>query len=492
MRLRLRAIAAWCASALLLAAAGCGVPRRQEAVTIVHAGRPLTLDPHAHRELLTRSVLANCFEGLVGFDPDMRIVPLLAERWENPDELTWVFHLRAGVKFHNGKPMTANAAVTSLWRAGRNSTSQIQSQMELVDTVYAGDSLTVVLRTGRANAILLNRLTKLAILSEEPSQAVQTDSGMTEMPAGTGPYVITSWRKDGGMEMTRWSGYWGAPPSAPLLRLVFVSGHEQSAELLRRGQADIVAGIEPDDRRALTSLPGIRLLSRPGLAVRYLRVDPTFKPYSDPAVRRAISLAIDRQLLVDSVAAGYGHPAGQMVTPAVFGCNPALQPQRPQPDSARTLMSAAGYRIGQVLELDVLDTRRELGRLIQRQLNRAGFACSLVVHDRESFFRGTGRKSRFYLSALVANSGDASDVLMMGDVDRNRLATAAGIMDPGRRQEALQKHMAEFTARSVFIPLYSEDDISAVSDRVIWQPRLDMMVLGKEIKLKHLDTDFLR
>ncbi|MCU0607868.1 MAG: ABC transporter substrate-binding protein [Candidatus Edwardsbacteria bacterium] len=479
----------WRIVALMLAVSGCA-RQRPQTVGIVFDGRPLTLDPNAHREIVTRSVLSNCFEGLVGFDPEMRITPLLAGRWENPDDVTWVFHLRPGVRFHNGRPLDAAAVVGSFRLVSGPAVSQPGGRLEDIDTVYAADSATVVVRTVRPNAVLLNRLTKLYIVSGRPPRAVARDTGAVAMLAGTGPYTIDSWRGDR-MALTRWPGYWGPAPAAAGLRLLFREGHRGTAELLRRGDADIAAGINTRDAGRIERLGGVRLLRRPGLAVRYLRADPAVKPYSDPAVRRAISLALDRQQLVDSTAAGYGRPASQMVTAAVFGFNPALPPLGCDPDSARALLAAAGYRGGPALLLDVIGTRRDLGALIQRQLRRAGFACSLAVHGREEFFRGTGRPSHFFLSAVASNSGDASGALALGRAGGGEAATS-GIMDPGRRLEALQEAMAAFTARLEFIPLFSEDDLSAVSDRVDWHPRQDLMVLGKEVTISRRDTDVLR
>lgn len=468
---------------LIIAAAGCSKDKGQsDQVTVVHDGAPLTFDPNGHREVVTRSVLSNCFEGLVGFDPQLRIVPQLASSWENPDDLTWVFHLRPGVRFHNGRALTSEDVVRTFRSFAQRSTNT-GIRLGSVDTVFASDSLSVVVKTSRPDAVLLNQLTKLYIVSEAPPVYFPSDTGAVSMPAGTGPYLIDYWR-DGRMSLKAWDGYREPRPQVGTLVFLFLEGHRGTEELLRQGGADIAAGLNARDADRISKIPKIQLLRRPGLAVRYLRVDASVRPYHDPRVRRAISLALDRQSLVDSTAAGYGRPASQMVTEIVFGFNPSLPALRHDPDSARILLAAAGYRAGKpVLLLDVLETRLNLGRLIARQLQQVGFTCSLCVHGREEFFLGAGRPSRFFLSAVASTSGDAGGALSLD----GRAGGALSIMNPAQRLGAMQKAMAAFTSRLEYIPLFSEDDLSAISDRVEWRPRQDMLVLGKEIALKRRD-----
>ncbi len=465
---------------LVWATAGClprGAP--QKTVTIVHDGAPLTLDPNAHREIVTRSVLSNCFEGLVGFDPKMSIVPLLAAYWENPDDLTWVFHLRPHVRFHNGRDMDAQSVVTTFRNFARRSLNT-GLRLGSVDTVFAPDSLTVVVKTKRPDPVLLNQLTKFYIVSETPPVCFPSDTGMVCLPAGTGPYTIGSWSGEQ-MFLEAWDSYWDSLPRVRRLRLLFRLGHRGTEGLLHRGEADIAAGLNARDAYRISKISGIRLRRQPGLAVRYLWADTRSKPFSDPRVRQAVSLALDRQALVDSTAAGYGRAASQMVTEVVFGFNPLLPPLKYDPDSARALLRSAGYRgRGPFLRLDVLEARKDLGRLIQRQLEEAGFTCSLCVHGRDEFFRGGTRPSHFFLSAVASTSGDASGVLGLD----GRGGGSVSVMDPAQRLQAMQKALAVFTSRLEYIPLFSEDDLSAVSDRVEWQPRQDMLVLGKEISIK--------
>lgn len=456
-----------------------GTQQAPNEVTILYDGSPLTLNPNAHREVLTRSVLANCFEGLVGFDSEMRVVPLLAASWENPDDLTWVFILRPGVRFHNGRTLDAAAVVNSLttvvkWNEGSGPGTW------LIDTIYQGGTDTVVVRTRKPDPILLNRLTKVYIVSKTPQQQLESDSGSISMPSGTGPYIIEYWRGDS-MGLKAYDDYWGQNIAIPRLKLFFKKDRIGQRHLFDKRLVDIVPNIKVEELKAFNKIKGMGLRRREGLVVRYLRVDPRVEPYNQKKIRKAISLAIDRQSLVDSLVGGYGRPANQMVTPVVFGYHPFLPPLGYHPDSARILIAASGYRQRKPeLVLDALEIRADLARMIKRQLEAAGFACSLCLHGREEFFRGSGRPSYFFLSAVAANSGDASGVLALGGLD----TLGEGEMKPAARKEILQRAMQLFIERLEYIPLFSEDDVSLVSDRIQWQPRQDMMILGKEILFK--------
>lgn len=103
---------------------------------------PTSLDPHLQDEVNTFSVLGNIYEGLTEFDADMQVQPALAVRWENPDDLTWRFHLRRGVRFHDGRPLTAADVVFSLNRARSHPQSRVASYLVAVRDVQALDSST--------------------------------------------------------------------------------------------------------------------------------------------------------------------------------------------------------------------------------------------------------------------------------------------------------------------------------------------------------------
>ncbi len=139
----------------------------------VHSA-PQSFDPHLQNEILTSAVLANLYDGLTEFDEESRVVAALASEWRNPDERTWVFRLRPGVVFHDGRPLTARDVLFSLERARHHSGSGLASYLVEVETVRSTDAATIEIRTKRPFAALLAKLTAIAIVpASSPAEIVE-------------------------------------------------------------------------------------------------------------------------------------------------------------------------------------------------------------------------------------------------------------------------------------------------------------------------------
>src|SRR5512137_860025 len=140
---------------LALLATGCG-PGRRGVLVIAEGGGAVSLDPHTQDEFVTINILSNVYEGLVGFDPNLKIVPLLAEGYDNPYSNAWRFHLRRGARFHDGRPVQALDVVYSLKRARDHPQSIFAGAMSYILRISDLDSLTVEIRTDRPRSTLIN------------------------------------------------------------------------------------------------------------------------------------------------------------------------------------------------------------------------------------------------------------------------------------------------------------------------------------------------
>ena len=263
---------------------------------------PVALDPHLHLDLVAASVLSNIYEGLVGFDAEMSLRPALASSWESPDDLTWVFRLREDVFFHDGRRLTARDVLASFDRVRNHPQSQQESILVAVDSWRAQDPETVEVRTRLPYPILLNKLAQVMIGPADSPDLITT-------PVGTGPFRFVT-RRPGAIELAPHDRYWRGPPVAPAVTFHLEPDAEVRVNGLLEGRFDLIQDLSSTLRSAVRTSHQTRLVGRDSLLVNYLRLLRSEPPFSDPRVREAIRIGLDREELVRELLAGLGTPAG--------------------------------------------------------------------------------------------------------------------------------------------------------------------------------------
>lgn len=484
--------------ALVCLSAGCAqepAPRdERRPLRIGVHGDPSSLDPHLQSEVIAQWVLGNVYDTLVAFDVNMGLMPWLAERWENPSDRVVRFHLRAGVTFHDGRPFTAADVEFSLARARHHPRSRSAGSLVGIEEVRVIDPRTVELLTAEHYPILLNKLAFLHIVPAGSADEI-------ERPVGTGAYRLAAFERGAKVGLEAFADHWRGVPGEPRAEYHFVSDPDERLERLLAGELDLVNELAPDDVARLEETPGFQVLSRSGLVVTYLQMNPGVAPFSDPRVRRALDLAFDRQALVRDVLLGHGRPVGQMVSPNVYGYAPELEPPPPDRDTARRLLAEAGH--GDGLEL-TLEHREGLGSLepVARQLAEIGVRLELVARPwSEMYPRLQSGAVPFYMGGWVCTSGDASDFLDMkahtyepergygasnsnrfSDPELDRLIEAAGTMRMEARLEVLEQALRRLDGEHVFIPLYTPYDLYGAREGLGWTPRQDGRVYAYEME----------
>ena len=299
-----------------------GIERSQDPLRIYLHGEPSVLDPHLQSEAVAQTVLGNIFETLVAFDANMRIEPLLAESWDNPSDLIWRFRLRQGIYFHDGTELTLDDVMFSLKRAMEHPESRQKGALVAVSEVRSTGSWTLELVTSKPYPILLNRLAMLGIVPRDsPDRIVE--------PVGSGPYRFIS-RSGNRLQLEAVADHWRREDLVPRVEYVFESDAAARADALISGAADVIDEVAVEDVARLESSEGSSVASFTSLRVSYLHMDPTSAPFTDPRVRQAVHLAVDRQALVDTLHRGHALAAGQMVSRNIFGYNPKLAARRPR------------------------------------------------------------------------------------------------------------------------------------------------------------------
>ncbi|MDI6739946.1 MAG: ABC transporter substrate-binding protein [Candidatus Edwardsbacteria bacterium] len=466
---------------------------------------PVTLDPHLNGESATWTVLGNMFEGLVGFDREMRLIPLLAESWENPDDLTWVFHLRKHVRFHDGATFTADDAVFSLLRAKNHPQSKIRSALTSVCGIAATDPYTVVIKTIDPTPILLNKLVSMYILTKKYAQS-HDDAFLAENPSGTGPYKFAAWEKKAGVTLVKNAGYWGKPPLVERVVFKEMRSRQDRGNALLSGEVDLIRGVPADAFETIRRDSRTKLILGPGLMVSYLGLDLTGKcpAFLKPRVRQAIYAGIDIDGIIKRRLNNYGKASGQLVSSSIFGFNPEII--RPPYDTtkAKVLLQMAGHQKGFAITLDVPENAKGVGEDIASDLDKIGIRVVLSTAPWSVFYNKiTKGQSAFFLVGWDCTGGDASDffdaclhspknIFGYGSANLGRYANrrmdqmieqSNQTINPRQRQVYLQEIMKFAIDELPLIPLYTQDTFYGGCKEIIWTPRLDERIYAAEIKI---------
>jgi peptide/nickel transport system substrate-binding protein len=303
---------------------------------------------HPYRNVATTAnfVLPALYDTLVTFNNQGQVVPRLATHWENRDPLTWVFHLRRGVVFSNGEPLTAQglAAVWNALREGEAASYTLAREVEPFAAITAENDHTLVIRLHEPNALLPQYLHTLYAAPAGYWAKVGWD-GIAEAPIGTGPFVVESWSHES-IAMRANPSSWRAPK---IDTLAFRVAPEPTARLqaLLTGQVDAIIAVDPEQEPVLVA-EGMRVHQRKGMRILCIALDTTTpgSPMADARVRRALNHAVNKQRIADALWNGRVTPATQGAITDAFGYDQALQSYAYDPAKARALLKEAGYETG--------------------------------------------------------------------------------------------------------------------------------------------------
>lgn len=367
---------------------------------VVYAEEPKNL--HTQIDSGTEGVYVQMqiFDSLLILGPNGEFVPGLAtEMPEQPDDSTYIFKLRQGVTFHNGKPFVADDVVWTFDRllgkfpdVQSTQAARFAAQIESVEKI---DDYTVQfnLKQPWADFIPLMAGDKyMRILQREVEAENPQEFGMSVV-VGTGPFKLKEWIPGDHLTLERFDGYWGEP--AYVDEIVYRAIPEEATRMnsLKAGEIDILLAPALKDLGELESDEKFKVLAADGGNMKRLALNTTRDPFADKRVRQAIAYAVDRQEIVDGIYYGYA-TVGQGILPP---WNPANDPDQTfypyDPDKATQLLSEAGYGDGNQLEFEIITTDAteyvDLSTLISAQLERVGIKTSILPLDKAAFTERT-------------------------------------------------------------------------------------------------------
>lgn len=366
---------------------------------------PPSLNPYQIFSEKTLTILQQTLEGLVRFGPGGEIEPALAESWERVDDLTMRFHLRKGVRFHDGEPFDARSVKFSLEKYVAPETRYPgYGFVETISSVRIVDDYTVEVVTNRPDGLLLNRLAAWVHIVPRAYYEKAGDEGFAQHPVGTGPFKFESWNKGRRIVFSANRSYWvkGLPRLDGLVFKFLPSARQ--VEALLSGELDV-----------LLNLPGTRTMEVQSSTSAYVLKKPTFytvvgnfnlarEPLSKKGVRRALNMAIDRRALVRYDLLGNGLPIASVTLPGQFGHNKTLKPYPYDPDAARRVLSEEGYPDGFTLKVLLKVNSSRAGQIIAKQLERIGVRMNVTLMTDAKIFALMKDKSRW--DVMIADCPD--------------------------------------------------------------------------------------
>ncbi len=374
---------------------------------------PTNLDPRVGIDAQSENLDSLIFDGLVGRDGQMNIVPDLAESWETPNPLTYIFHLRHGVKFHNGRALTsADVKFTFDSVISGPLATPKRGTYELVKSIEAPDEATVVFHLSRPYSSFLWNVIRQGM------GIVPAGSGedVAQRPIGSGPFRFVSLEPDEEIILERNPDYFGPAPKIDRVRFRVVPDLVTRALELRKGSADIggVNSLTPDMVLALAKQPHLVVEEQPGTVLSYVAFNFDDPILSHREVRQALAYATDRASLIQYLLRGQARPASSLLPPNHWAYEPNVKRYPYDPTQAEQLLDSAGFtrdadgtRFHLTLKTSTEESARLLGEVLADQWKRVGVVLDLRSLEGATLLSDIGRGSfELYTLRWVGGNND--------------------------------------------------------------------------------------
>lgn len=543
-------------TALAVLAAGLTLSSVSEAnsLKIGVASEPTSIDPHYFNSGPNNAVAKAMFNPLISQNFQQKLLPGLATSWKAVDDKTWEFTLREGVTFHDGTTFTANDFVYTACRVSHvpNSPGSFASFTKGIESIEMVDDYKMIIRTPAPYPSLPIDLSKLDIISAKVNgidHALTYDKngcGITNWPntsdfnsgkilVGTGPYKLQSYTKGDSLVMVRNEDYWGGKPEWTTVTLKPISNAAARVAALLTGDVDFIDQPPTQDLPRLEKDEKIDISSGLSNRIIYLHMDqygPTTpgvkgtgnssekyegegpcaeqrcekNPFLDKRVRHALSMAIDREAIVQKIMGGKAVAAGELLPVSFFGANPDTKPQPYDPEKAKQLLAEAGYPNGFELTLATPNDRyindSKIAQAIAQMFTRIGVKTNVDAMTKSVFFsKRNNYEFSIYLAGWGSDTGEMSSPLEalvasrdkergLGSTNRGRYSNPAfddmvvkamHTVDDGKREKLLQQASRDAMSDYAILPLHFEVTSWAHRKGLTYQARSDQHTRAAEI-----------
>jgi peptide/nickel transport system substrate-binding protein len=509
-------------AALLAAALAASPAAAQDGLRIGVEAGPTSLDPHFASLITNIAFSRHVFQPLMEQDQRQDLRPAIATAIRAVDATTWEVTLDPRARFHDGQPVTAEDIAFTIARAGDvpNSPSSFRYATRPITGVEALDPTTIRIRTAQPTPLLPNFLALVMIVSKRHGEGAGTaDYNSGRAMIGTGPFRHVSWQPGSPVVMERNPGFHGTAPAFARVEFRPIANAGARVAALQAGDVDLIE-IVPPDHFARFKADAARFATAESASNRLIfltldsdREDSPFvrgkdgsriaNPLRDARVRRALSLAINREALVSRVLQGQALAAGDLGPPGYFGTSPDLTPPPFDLDAARRLLAEAGWPQGFSVQVNGPNDRfvndEQVVQGIAQMWTRLGLTANVETRTRSVWL---SEAAQLRYSVNLAGFSPNPEVLGMletqihswdtrlglGTANRGRFSNAevdaliqrarTTIDDAERRaltQQATRLALREHTA---LIPLYFQVNTWAMRRGFTYEARTDEMTLA--------------
>lgn len=499
-------------------------------LTIAVRSGPASIDPDFTATGTQAEAMKHIYDTLIKSGDNLQLEPGLAESWQALDDTTWEFKLRKGVKFHDGSDFTAEDVKFSIERiphvTGANPTTVYVRRVQGIEIV---DPYTIRIKTDGPAPTLPNDFIRLFVVShvaakdfsDTPEHATEGfNSGKAAI--GTGPYKFVSWTPKEELVLERFDDYWGGKePWDKVIRKEIPNDAARVAQL-KAGQVDVAARIPASDIPTLEQDSSIGITRIDSVYSFLVYFDfreqtPQVKandgsalpknPFLDPRVREAFDLAIDRDAITEVAMEGMGKAQSQIVTPNIFGYDPAIQVTQPDVEKAKQLMADAGYPDGFKVVFnftnDRLPSDKEVGTTIAQMLASIGVTVEANAQPGAVYFPANTRgdysfgmsgwgtltgEANYTLGALLHTNDPATklgafNVHHYSNPEMDKLIDAASVeMDTPKREKLLQEANQLAAKERPILPIASTVSAWGLKKGLTITPRSDEDTLAMNIR----------
>jgi peptide/nickel transport system substrate-binding protein len=352
---------------------------------------PDSLDPRVGTDAVAERIDPLIFDSLVQRNEHFGLDPDLAVRWETPDPLTYIFHLRTGVYFQDGRPLTSRDVKWTLDSVLNGAIISIKAgAYKNISRIDAPDPATIIIHLSKPDPALLWNLCNSGI------GVVPYGSGRDfwRHPIGSGPYRFVSQEVDKDVVLERSQNYWGPKPHIGRIRFAVVPDATTRALELEKGSADVaVNALSPDMVDALKRRPNLVVDDGPGSEIVFLVFNLRAPYLKDVRVRQAIAQAINRPLIIHSLLRDQARPAESLLPMQHWAWTGDLEKYPYDPVACNALLDSAGYKRGPDgvrfhigIKTSTDETTRLLSVVLQQELARVGIALDLRSYEFATFY----------------------------------------------------------------------------------------------------------